>query len=67
MADGPATPAPAQTPLGLWRARVAAGHLTHDPAQALAAEKLSGLYQAIKGYEPGRAGSWLSRFGIGEP
>ena len=64
MADGPAGTPPARTPLQEWRARVAAGHLTHDPAQALAAEKLTGLHQAIKGYEPGRAGSWLSRFGL---
>ena len=38
--------------------------LSHDPAQALAAEKLSGLHQAIRGYEPGRADSWLARFGL---
>jgi len=64
MADGPAVTAPAHTPLGEWRARVAAGQLTHDPAQALAAEKLTGLHQAIKGYEPGRTGSPFSRFGL---
>ena len=65
-AAGPLAQTPlAQTPLGVWRARVAAGHLTHDPAQALAAEKLNSLHQAIRGYEPGRAGSWLARFGLG--
>ena len=64
MADGPAGTPPARTPLQEWRARVADGHLNHDPAQALAAEKLTGLHQAIRGYEPGRAGSWLSRFGL---
>ena len=64
MPDSPAEMPPAQTPLGEWRARVAAGHLTHDPAQALAAEKLTGLHQAIKGYEPGRAGSRPSFFGL---
>ena len=61
----PAQTPPAQTPLAVWRARVADGHLTHDPAQALAAEKLNSLHQAMKGYEPGQAGSWLSRFGLG--
>ena len=60
MADGPAG-----MPLARWRARVAAGQLSHDPAQALAAEKLNSLHQALKGYEPARAGSWLSRFGLG--
>ena len=64
MPDSPAEMPPAQTPLGEWRARIAAGHLTHDPAQALAAEKLTGLHRALEGYEPGRAGSWLSRFGL---
>ena len=69
MPDATAAIPPAQTPraatpLGEWRARVAAGHLTHDPAQALAAERLTGLHRALKGYEPGRAGSWLARFGL---
>ncbi len=60
MADGLAG-----MPLARWRARVAAGQLSHDPAQALAAEKLNSLHQALKGYEPARAGSWLARFGLG--
>ncbi len=73
MADGPQSPnvatppaqtPPGRTPLGEWRGRVAAGRLAHDPAQALAAEKLTGLHRALEGYEPGRAGSWLSRFGL---
>jgi len=60
MADGSL-----QTPLTVWRSRVAEGHLDHDPAQALAAEKLTSLLQALKGYEPTQSGSWLSRFGLG--
>ena len=52
------------SPVAIWRARVAAGHLTHDPAQALAAEKLQSLHHALQGYEPGKSDSWLARFGL---
>ncbi|WP_207540431.1 cell division protein ZapE [Sabulicella rubraurantiaca] len=42
-------------PLALYRARVAAGVLRHDPAQAQAAEHLQALWQALRGYDPSPA------------
>ncbi|MFN3730537.1 MAG: AFG1/ZapE family ATPase, partial [Fimbriimonadaceae bacterium] len=47
-------PAPqaAQGPLPALRDRVRAGLLEHDPAQALAAERLQELWRALKGYDP---------------
>jgi Predicted ATPase len=52
-------------PLSQYRARLAAGELRPDPAQALAAEKLQSLHAALQGYQPqaGRAG-WKERFGL---
>jgi cell division protein ZapE len=47
----PAPPA-AQGPLPALRDRVRAGLLEHDPAQALAAERLQELWRALKGYDP---------------
>lgn len=52
------------TPLGLYRAEVAAGRLARDAAQALAAEKLEGLFHALAHYRPGRAGGWKARLGL---
>ncbi len=54
--------AAAEGPLPGLRARVAAGLLEHDPAQALAAARLQELWRALKGYDPGseRAGGLLS-------
>ncbi len=52
-------------PLFAYRARVAEGALTGDPAQELAAEKLQSLYHALKGYRPRQPGSWKERFGLG--
>jgi cell division protein ZapE len=63
-------PLPAETgaagPLPLYRARRRAGHLQHDPAQELAAEKLQSLHNALRNYEAasGRAG-WRERLGMG--
>jgi len=53
------------TPLQRYRALVAAGELKSDPAQELAAEKLSSLANALKGYSPksGKRG-WMDRFGL---
>jgi cell division protein ZapE len=51
-------------PLFAYRARVAEGALTGDPAQELAAEKLQSLYHALKGYRPRQPGSWKERFGL---
>jgi cell division protein ZapE len=51
-------------PLFAYRARVAEGDLTGDPAQELAAEKLQSLFHALKGYRPRQPGSWKERFGL---
>lgn len=52
-------------PLSLYRARLARGELKADPVQELAAEKLTSLYHALKGYQPvtGPTG-WKARFGL---
>jgi len=52
-------------PLAEYRHRIADGELRHDPAQALAVEKLQSLHKALKSYEPGRgAVGWKERFGL---
>jgi len=51
-------------PLFAYRARVAEGALTGDPAQELAAEKLQSLFHALRGYRPRQPGSWKERFGL---
>ncbi len=53
------------TPLQRYRALVAAGELKSDPVQELAAEKLSSLAHALKGYsaKSGKHG-WMDRFGL---
>ncbi|MBL8663138.1 MAG: AFG1 family ATPase [Candidatus Odyssella sp.] len=53
-----------QGPLFSYRARVAEGALTGDPAQELAAEKLQSLCHALKFYRPRQPGSWKERFGL---
>lgn len=52
-------------PLGAYRAMTANGELGFDPAQALAAEKLQSLHNALRHYRPstGRAG-WKARLGL---
>ncbi|MBI3451602.1 MAG: cell division protein ZapE [Rhodospirillales bacterium] len=56
---------PAPGPLAAYRERVAAGGLKHDPAQALAAEKLEGLHRALSNYRPaGNASGWRARLGL---
>ncbi len=52
-------------PLAVWRARTRAGALRPDPDQALAAEKLQSLHNALIGYRPetGRSG-WRARLGL---
>ena len=54
-----------QTPIECYRARVAGGELLPDPAQELAAEKLTSLAHALNGYSA-RAGKrgWMDRFGL---
>jgi cell division protein ZapE len=53
--DGTA-PAPTDAdprgPVFAYRARVAAGLLAHDPAQAVAAEALQALWVRLRGYDP---------------
>jgi cell division protein ZapE len=39
-------------PLPAYRERVAAGALTPDPSQLMAAERLQGLWVALRGYDP---------------
>ncbi|CAH0204062.1 cell division protein ZapE [Roseomonas sp. CECT 9278] len=53
-------------PLPALRARIAAGTITADPAQVMAAEKLQDLWRRTRGYdpraEPPDTGGFLSRF-----
>jgi cell division protein ZapE len=55
-------------PLDLYRARRTEGRIKPDPAQALAAEKLQSLHNALVHYQPDvRSGgrlSWLERLGL---
>jgi cell division protein ZapE len=54
-------------PLALYRAWRAKGELLHDPAQALAAQKLQGLARALADYHPGHGESgWRVRLGLAE-
>jgi cell division protein ZapE len=48
----PATDADPRGPVFAYRARVASGALSHDPAQAAAAEALQALWVRLRGYEP---------------
>ncbi|MCW8916533.1 MAG: cell division protein ZapE [Magnetovibrio sp.] len=52
-------------PLFEYRARIASKELKHDPAQALAVEKLQSLHKALMDYQPqsGPVG-WKERFGL---
>lgn len=52
-------------PLTEYRAKLAAGELASDPAQALAVEKLQSLHHALASYEPATGmNGWKSRFGL---
>ena len=57
---------PPEGPLPAYRARVAAGRLAHDPAQARAAETLQDLWRKLRGYDPhpdtADEGGFLGRF-----
>ena len=51
--DGLTHPAAgAAGPLPAYRARLASGELTTNPSQALAAERLQGLWVSLRGYDP---------------
>ncbi len=51
-AAGGATGAAGGGPLPAYRVRIAAGALSADPAQALAAERLQDLWRRLRGYDP---------------
>ena len=52
-------------PLAVYRARIRAGALKPDPDQALAAEKLQSLHNALAGYRPDTGeGGWRARLGL---
>jgi len=53
-------------PLFAFRALVADGRLSPDPAQSLAVEKLQSLWQALRHYRPNGGGgaSWKERLGL---
>jgi len=57
-----AAPSAEGGPLPAYRAKLGAGELTTDPAQALAAERLQALWLQLRGYVPARhderAGLW---------
>ena len=66
--------ADAAGPLAAYRARVTAGDLRPDPAQALAAEKLQDLWRRTRGYDPkprvqrsNAPNGFLSRFRRAKP
>tara|TARA_B110000438_G_scaffold85139_1_gene84661 strand:+ start:649 stop:1794 length:1146 start_codon:yes stop_codon:yes gene_type:complete len=64
MSDG-AVPAMNDGPLARYRVQVDEGALRQDPAQALAAEKLSSLHHALESYQPKSARKgWIERFGL---
>ncbi len=58
----------AQGPLPAYRARIAAGALSPDPSQRMAAERLQALWLKLRGYDPpplpqeGNGGGLLARF-----
>ncbi len=52
-------------PLAVYRARIRSGALKPDPDQALAAEKLQSLHNALAGYRPSTGESgWRARLGL---
>lgn len=53
------------SPIAAYRARLEAGQLKTDPAQAMAAETLELLFQRLTRYRPASGNGWLSRLGFG--
>lgn len=52
-------------PLAAYRALVSDGTIRSDPMQALAAEKLESLHNALRHYQPSAGiGGWRARFGL---
>ncbi|WP_240790083.1 cell division protein ZapE [Roseomonas sp. HF4] len=66
MPGPPSSVSHPEGPLPALRALVAAGRITADPAQELAAEKLQDLWRRTRGYDPSTeppdTGGFLSRF-----
>ncbi|MCI0430741.1 MAG: AFG1 family ATPase [Rhodospirillales bacterium] len=63
--DQPSPPAATQGPLAAYRALVREGAIDADLAQALAAEKLQALANALRNYRPNAGGvSWRERLGL---
>jgi cell division protein ZapE len=52
----------ARGPLPAYRALIASGELSPDPAQALAAERLQALWSRLRGYDPPPRASSLNGF-----
>ncbi len=61
LADPPGHP---EGPLHAYRARVRAGALRPDPAQAMAAERLQDLWVRLRGYDPHPAAPEHQRSGV---
>jgi cell division protein ZapE len=58
-------PPPAGGVAAAYRARLAAGEIMPDPAQALAVEKLQSLARALADYKPAaNPGGWRARLGL---
>ena len=52
-------------PIIAYRAAIAEGRITRDPAQGLAVEKLQSLYHALLNYRPAQGETgWWARFGF---
>ena len=51
-------------PLQAYRDRLDDGRLAADPPQELAAEKLEGLFRALRDYRPSDSGGWRARLGL---
>jgi len=65
MAETGEAPVQSRGPLFEYRARVEAGEIRPDPAQALAIEKLQSLHHALMKYRPETgAKGWKERFGL---
>lgn len=63
--DMPEAPPVPEGPQAEYRRRIASGELRHDPAQALAVEKLQSLHKALLSYDPQSGGvGWKARFGL---
>ena len=68
MPAGSDSRAASLSPLAGYEARVTAGQLTGDPAQAHAAARLDDLWRKLANYQPGAGRSgWRVRLGLAQP